>query len=402
MSGTPDPRRLAIFMPSLTGGGAERMLLQVAAGIAERGYAVDLLLSRVKGDHDARIPPGLAPVRLAKSSDLRGRALAAVAAGAAWPGLLKPVLLPVKSSWALRYLPALTDYLRERRPHAMLAANSWPNLVALWAQRLAAVETRIVVSERVHLSERVTQLRRKWRWRHLPDLLHAWYPQAAAVIAVSQGVADDLTRAADLRPGSVEAVRNPVVTPGLLAQAAEPNPDPWFAAGAPPVVLGVGRLHPQKDFPTLLRAFAQARAVRPLRLLILGEGAERAALERLAADLGVADDVRLPGFVANPFSYMARAAVFALSSVYEGLPGVLIQAIACGCPAVSTDCPSGPAEILEGLGPLVPVGDAPALAAAILRTLDAPPDRAQLRCRGLDFAADPAIERYLSIMLGRA
>lgn len=393
---------LAIFMPSLTGGGAERMLLQVAAGIAARGHEVDLLLSRVKGDHDARIPPGLVPVRLAKTSDLRGRGMAAAAVGAAWPGLLKPVLLPAKSSWALRYLPALADYLKERRPHAMLSANSWPNLVALWAKRLAAVETRVVVSERVHLSERVGQLGRKWRWRHLPELIHAHYPQAAAIIAVSQGVADDLTRAARLAPGSVEAVRNPVVTPELLAQAAAPNPDPWFAEGAPPVILGVGRLHPQKDFPTLLRAFAQARAVRPLRLMILGEGAERPQLERLAAELSVAEDVRLPGFVANPFSYMARAGVFALSSAYEGLPGVLIQAIACGCPAVSTDCPSGPAEILEGLGPLVPVGDAPALAAAILQTLEMPPERARLQRRGLDFAADPAIERYLSIMLGSA
>lgn len=398
------PARLAVFMPSLTGGGAERILLQVASGIAARGYEVDLLLSRVKGSHDAQIPPGLEPVRLARCSDLRGRAMAAAAAGKAWPGLLKPVILPAKSSWALRYLPALAAYLAERRPVAMLSANSWPNLVAIWARRVAAVETRIVVSERVHLSERVSQLNDKWRWRHLPDLIHANYPEAAAIIAVSQGVADDLMRAADLAPGSAVAVPNPVVTAELLAQAEEPNSDPWLAAGEPPLVLAVGRLHPQKDFPTLIRAFARARAVRPLRLVILGEGAERGRLERLCAELGVAGDVRLPGFAANPFSYMSRSAVFALSSAYEGLPGVLIQALACGCPSVSTDCPSGPAEILENgrLGALVPVGDDRALADAILHTLQSPADRALLRNKGLDFAADPAIERYLSIMLGTA
>lgn len=396
--------RLAVFMPSLTGGGAERVLLQVASGIAERGYEVDLLLSRVKGTHEAGIPPGLAPVRLARCSEMRGRAMAAAAAGKAWPDLLKPVILPAKSSWALRYLPALTRYLEERRPVAMLSANSWPNLVALWARRLAAVETRIVVSERVHLSERVTQLNGKWRWRHLPGLIHANYPEADGIIAVSQGVADDLMQAADLAPGSAVAVQNPVVTPELLAKAEEPNSDPWFAEGNPPVVLAVGRLHPQKDFPTLLRAFARARAVRPLRLIVLGEGAERGRLERLAEDLGIAEDVRLPGFAANPFSYMSRAAVFVLSSAYEGLPGVLIQALACGCPSVSTDCPSGPAEILENgrLGCLVPVGDDGALAEGILNTLQSPADRAQLRKKGLDFAADPAIERYLSIMLGTA
>ena len=398
------PCRVAIFMPSLTGGGAERVLLQVASGIAARGYEVDLLLSRVKGSHDESIPVNLEPVRLAACSDLRARAMALSAAGKAWPDLLKPVILPAKSSWALRYLPALTRYLEERRPVAMLSANSWPNLVAIWARRLAAVETRIVVSERVHLSERVTQLNRKWRWRHLPHLIHANYPEAAAIITVSQGVADDLMRAAELAPGSALALPNPVVTPELLAKAEEPNSDPWLAEGEPPVVLGVGRLHPQKDFPTLLRAFARARAARPLRLIVLGEGAERERLERLSRELGIAEDVRFPGFVANPFSYMSRSAVFALSSVYEGLPGVLIQALACGCPSVSTDCPSGPAEILEGgrLGCLIPVGDDRALAEAILHTLQSPAERALLRKKGLDFAADPAIERYLSIMLGIA
>jgi glycosyltransferase involved in cell wall biosynthesis len=153
----------------------------------------------------------------------------------------------------------------------------------------------------------------------------------------------------------------------------------------------------QKDFPTLLKAFARVRAVREARLVILGEGKKRIELETLAQELGVAAEVDLPGWVDNPFAWMARAAVFVLSSAYEGLPGVLIQALACGCPVVSTDCPSGPAEILAGgtYGPLVPVGDDQALANAIFAVLSAPPDRDRLRARAAMFSMDRAVDQYL-------
>jgi glycosyltransferase involved in cell wall biosynthesis len=167
-------------------------------------------------------------------------------------------------------------------------------------------------------------------------------------------------------------------------------------------VLAVGRLAGQKDFPTLLRAFAQVRATRPVHLLILGEGKRRPQLEALAAALGVAEYVALPGVSENPFAYMARAAVFVLSSAYEGLPTVLVEALACGCPVVSTDCPSGPAEILDGgsYGPLVPVGNDTALAQAILSVLDTPPDPDCLRARAALFSVDRSVDRYLDVLLG--
>src|SRR5690606_8901187 len=146
--------------------------------------------------------------------------------------------------------------------------------------------------------------------------------------------------------------------------------------------------------------FARVRRARPARLVILGEGPERDRLEDLAHDLYVEDDVNLPGFIDNPFAYMARAGVFALSSRFEGLPGVLIQAMACGCPVVSTDCPSGPAEILERerFGPLVPVGDDEALARAILATLDRPPSRERLRGRAKRFTSDRAAEEVIALV----
>ena len=148
--------------------------------------------------------------------------------------------------------------------------------------------------------------------------------------------------------------------------------------------------------------FCRVRADRPARLLILGEGSQREALLSLARQLRVADDIALPGFVANPFAYLGRAAVFALSSAWEGLPTVIIEALACGCPVVSTDCPSGPAELLErgAYGSLVPVGDDTALAQAILATLDTPPHRDRLLDRARQFSVDRAVEQYLSVLLG--
>jgi glycosyltransferase involved in cell wall biosynthesis len=230
------------------------------------------------------------------------------------------------------------------------------------------------------------------------------YPWADAVIAVSDGVAEQVASLTGMPRERITTIYNPVVTPELLWRSREPVDHPWLAPGQPPVVLGVGKLKIQKGFRTLIRAFARVRAARPARLVILGEGARRRTLEALVDELGLREDVALPGYVENPWAWMSRASVFALSSRWEGLPGALIEAMACGCPVVSTDCPSGPAEILEGgvYGPLVPVGDAGALARAILELLDAPPDPARLRARAAAFCVDPALERYLEVLLGAA
>jgi glycosyltransferase involved in cell wall biosynthesis len=219
------------------------------------------------------------------------------------------------------------------------------------------------------------------------------------VVAVSRGAADDLARWSGIPRELVEVVYNPVITSNGLAAANQLPDHPWFGPGQPPVILGVGRLTPQKDFPTLIRAFSHVRRQRAARLLILGEGEERPALTALANELGVADDVDLPGFRDNALAYMASSALFVLSSAWEGLPTVLIEALAVGTPVVSTDCPSGPREILqEGrLGPLVPVGDAAALSAAMLKMLQGP---------GLSIPADAltpftreaAVDHYLRLI----
>jgi glycosyltransferase involved in cell wall biosynthesis len=269
------------------------------------------------------------------------------------------------------------------------------NLLALWARRLARTDTRVVVSEHVPPSVNVGTHPLK---RGLPALIRRFYPAADAVVAVATALADDLARVGRLPRARVEVIHNPVVTEALLERSRRRPDHPWFANDVP-VVLGIGRLVAQKDFATLIDAFAAVRRARPARLLILGEGPDRAALEAKVAALGLTDDVAMPGFVPDPPAYLAHADVFALSSVYEGLPVVLIEALACGCPVVSTDCPTGTDEVLEGgrHGRLVPVGDAPALADAILATLQAPPDRAALARRGADFSLEAIVPRYEAV-----
>lgn len=396
------PAHLALYTNFSTFGGVERVLLNLAKALAEQGHRVDLVRCD-EADADLNHAPPTKVVALSSGSRRRGRLSVLKADPTGLVPLLPPVLLPPKPSRIILYLPDLVHYLRREQPTALLAAKPYPNLTAVWAKRLANVSTRVVVSEHVHASRDLRYERRpKWRNRFIRPLLRRVYPWADAIVSVSDGVAEDMAAFVDIPRERITTIYNPIVTPDLHAEARAPLDHPWFRPGASPVVLGIGRLVLQKDFPTLLRAFARVRARRPARLMILGEGTLRNEMETLARTLGVAADVALPGFVEHPYAYMARAAVFALSSAWEGLPTVIIEALACGCPVVSTDCPSGPAEILAGgaYGTLVPVGDDAALAHAICDTLDNPPHRERLIERSQFFSADRAVEQYERLLLG--
>jgi glycosyltransferase involved in cell wall biosynthesis len=226
-----------------------------------------------------------------------------------------------------------------------------------------------------------------------------WYGRADAVVAVSKGVADELAALGEVPREKVHVIHNPIDSGRIIRQAEAQPEHPWFQPGQPPVLLAAGRLHPQKDYPTLLRAFASLRKARKLRLAILGEGRERPRLEQLIGDLGIGEDVRLLGFQQNPFAFMARAAVFVLSSAWEGLGNVLIEALACGCPVVSTDCPHGPSEILEKgrYGALVPVGDPQELAHAIVAALERPADARAGVERARAFDIQNIAEQYVQL-----
>ena len=402
---SPDNREgqhVALLMVNLDGGGIQTAMLHLARALADRGHRVDLVLHKAQGEFVDSVPSGIRVVALETAPVWRGRLHAFRAAPEHLIQLAMPVLLPRKSHGPLRCLPALVRYLREERPAVLLSVEPDLNLVALWGRRLAGVSVRTVISEQIHLSSHLRDGadRRKWRWRFIVPLLRRMYPEADRIIGVSRGVADDLRTLVGLPPELVTTVYNPVVDSELAKKAEAPIDHAWFVSGAPPVIIAVGRLAEQKDFPTLLQAFAQVRAQRQARLLILGEGRMRGELTALGRALGIAEDISLHGFTSNPFAYMARAAVFVLSSTYEGLGNVLIEALACGCPVVSTDCPSGPAEILENgqYGRLVPVGDPAAMAQAISSTLDAPPDRGLLQKRASLFSVDRAVEQYLEVL----
>lgn len=367
-AGLQDSRRpIAFFLPTLCGAGAERVIMNLAQGITERGLPVDLVLAAATGDFLDQLPPA---VRLV---DLRARRVF-------------PSLRP------------LTGYIRRERPRILISSMSHANLVALWAARLARRATPVVVTVHNTMSQSTLQLGPLTR-RILPYLFRVFYPWASCVVAVSRGAADDLARTAGLPRDRVRVVYNPVITPAIMALAGESPDHPWFAEGQPPVILGVGRLTRQKDFPTLIRAFAEVRRRRAARLIILGEGEDRAELETLAGDLGLAEDVALPGFRENAMAYMAGSALFVLSSAWEGLPTVLIEALAAGTRVVSTDCPSGPREILEDgrLGLLVPVGEPAALAAAMLEALDRPAGTVPFDAL-TPFTRDAAVDHYIRLI----
>jgi glycosyltransferase involved in cell wall biosynthesis len=360
---------LAIFLPSLHDGGAERMMLNLLIGIAERGYNIDLVLAKAEGPHLAEVPKTIRMVDL-------------------------------NSSRVLTSLPGLVRYMREAKPHAMVAVMNHANIVALLARRISGARTRILVSERNTLSVSAEHAR-TWRAQVMPRLVKMFYPHADGIVAVSKGVADDLANVTGIPRSKIEVAYNPVVTATLQEKMTAALEHPWFKPNEPPVVLGVGRLMPQKDFSTLIEAFAHLRQTNQARLLILGEGPERPALEKLVRQLGLEQDVSLPGFVSNPYAFMARASLFVLSSRWEGLPGVLIEALSCGAQVVSTDCPSGAREVLADgkYGQLVPVGDPVQMAHAIENVLMGkcphPPSESWY-----PFRMETVVDQYLDLLLG--
>lgn len=353
--------------------------------------------------------PGAARIVLLKRGSTLGSYAGAVRADPRTLPALLPSLVARSPSGKLRHLASFTTYLRRDRPDGIIAATAPLNLVAFWARRLAGSTAPLVMTEHNRFSIDRADGSTGWRYDVPPGLARHAYAEADALVAVSDGIAEDMAAFAGLPREHVLTVHNPVTGPHLAACAAVPLDHPWLRPGEPPVILGVGMLKPQKDFATLIRAFALLRARRPARLVILGDvrgdakdAANKAELLALPGQLGIADNVLFPGFADNPQAWMARAACFVLSSRWEGLGTVLIEALGCGCPVVSTDCPSGPREILDGgrYGRLVPVADPVAMADAISHTLGTPPQRASLLARAELFSTGRAAERYLRLLFG--
>jgi glycosyltransferase involved in cell wall biosynthesis len=362
---TAQSQVIAIFLPALSGGGAERVMLRLARGLVARGIPVQILLARAEGPLLAEVPAGADVVDLG--------------AGTPWTKL-----------------GALVRYLREQHPRVLLSALDNIN-VGAWAAMLAGVQTRVVVSVHNTLSESMNE--RSGPVDKLRRALHlASYRLGNDYVAVSEGVARDLETGSGVSRSRIHVIPNPVVADDLESSSTDAPEHLWFGQSIP-IVLGVGRLTAQTDFSTLLHAFALVRKRRPARLIILGEGEQREPLEALAVKLGIGAAVDLPGFVANPYAFMAGASVFVLSSLWEGLPTVLIEAMAVGTPVVATDCPHGPREILQdgAFGELVPVSDPTLMADAICRALDAT-TRPDLRAAVEPYTAARAEQAYLALL----
>jgi glycosyltransferase involved in cell wall biosynthesis len=363
-----NPPRVAFFLGSFGGGGIERITACLAHNFVKLGVEIDLILNRDDPTHLWQMP-------------------------------VETRIVDLKTPNLYLSLPGLVRYLKQERPTVLLAADHYLNEIALLAKLIARVPLRLVVAEHNQLSKTARNAT-KLKGRLAPLFARFLYPWADGIIAVSEGVAKDLAATASLPLARIETIYNPVINLQMLEKAKEPVAHPWFSSEAEiPVILGVGKLEQQKDFPNLIRAFAKVRQVQPARLAILGWGPDRPELETLIQTLGLQDDVDLPGYVQNPYAYMARSAVFVLSSAWEGLPTVLIEAMALGIPVVSTDCESGPAEILADgkYGDLTPVADSDALAAAILRVLSG-------RVKSIDsswlaqFDVETATQKYLNIL----
>ena len=360
--------RITIFVPTLHGGGAERVAIDLAREFVRSGHETDLSVGTLAG------------------AELRGEVHASVN------------LIDLDCARLRLAVPRFARHLRDRRPDAVLSLMSHTNAVAAAAVASVFPRPRLVVSEHNNRSEALLEL--PYRHRLVMRGAMWWtFRRADAVVGVSRGVTEDLVANFGVDRVKAVSIHNPVNAGRLTATSGRPSGHPWLDSDGEPVILSAGRLEPQKDFSRLIHAVADVRARHPVRLIILGDGPQRVALESIARQRGVAEAVDLPGFVDNIGAFLAAADVFVLSSIREGFANVVAEALVVGTPVVSTDCPHGPAEILENgrWGRLVPVGDTAALASGIERALRGdvpapPPDAASL------FAPERVAAAYLEVL----
>jgi glycosyltransferase involved in cell wall biosynthesis len=355
-------------MPSLAGGGAERVFVELANQFMSYGYRVTLILASSLGPYKDEIDEGVN-------------------------------IISYGASGVLISLPQLVRYLRREKPDVIMSGLAHANVISILANFLAGRVTRCIISARSIPSVWYRRHRSLRSWALL-QLMRITYRFADAIIVNSQAVASDLTRFLMLSRKRIRVIYNPLDNTAIKALSREVVAHDWCKPGAPGVLLGVGRLDTLKDFPTLIRAFSLIRPKFDCRLVILGEGPDRESLENLIHSLGLKHDVHLAGFVTNPFAWMRCARVVVSSSLSEGCPNAVMQSLACGTPVVCTDCEGGTAEILENgkWGKLVPPGDSAAMATAIIETLEAT-HQTDGRLRANDFAKDGIAREYLQIML---
>ncbi len=408
---TDNQLHIAFMLTSLNGGGAQRSMLNLARSLIERGHRADLVIPRFAGDYRAGIPRGMRVYRARlphtdrkflrdvrrTGVEVEAMAVGPIRVARTWRILRrKHPRIPVIRGRGMRsiypYAEVLAGYIREIGPDLVVSALPGANAAAICAAELVQSPVPTVVT--VHTNVAVGYAP---HWRTAAQAL---YPLADAVVAVSQGVGESVRRRLGVDVERIHAIHNGVPVDLIRRLAREEVTHPWFGQGEPPVVLSVGRELPQKDYPTLVAAFGRARREAEARLLILGRLSPRyrARLKALAAGDGVERDLGFLDFDENPYRFMSRAGLLALSSRLEGLPTVILEALACGTPVVSADTSYGPREILGCWGGLPPVGDAAALGRAMVAVLRGErPGEAALRSRAADFSDEKAAHAYAAL-----
>lgn len=362
---------IAILILSLSGGGTEKGRIRLAGELATRGYNVDLLCVNVGVERIFDVPTGVR-------------------------------LIDLNSSRVIKSLYPLVKYLRKDKPRMLISALNQLSVVPIWAESIANSGAEIIASVHTNINLAMSNSG-KLGDRILPYLVRRFFKKAKSIIAVSEGNAADLRGLTKLPDHKIKVIYDPVVTEELFAKANEPIDHPWLVEKRVPVIVGMaGRLIDAQDFPTLIRAFSIVRQKVDAKLIILGEGEERPNLEHLVKHLNLESDVDFPGFVKNPYAYLKNSSVFALTSKWQALPNAMIEALALEKQIVSTDCPSGPREILlDGeIGHLVPVGDFEQVAEALIKSMSLEFDAEKLKRRSYDFTLQKVTDEYLTVIFG--
>ncbi len=361
--------RIACFLATSGHSGVDRIARNLLPGFAQAGYPVDLLKIRNHGPVLSQPLP----------ENLR--------------------VIEFQASHVYSALPELMRYLRSHKPEVLMADKDRVNRTAMLARQLSARDVRLVLRLGTTVSRNLASRSRFDRFIQRNSMKYL-YRHADALLVPSVGAADDFADYVGFDRSRIAVVPSPIITPRFYDLLHQPLDHPWFRPGEPPVILGVGELCRRKDFTTLIRAFAQIADRVEHRLVILGEGRARARLEAEVNRLNLTHRVLLPGFVDNPYPYMKASALFVLSSLWEGLGAVIVEALAAGTPVVATDCPSGPAELLEGLpgDPLATPGDARGLAEAMWRQLENPASPQRLQASVARYGLENSVERYLEAL----
>ena len=358
---------LAVLLATSGHSGVDRVMNNLLPAIAARGIKVDLLHIKNHGPYidDPKIN-----------------------------------VIPLGSAHVNTSLTAVIRYLREQQPDVLFCDKDKVNRLALWARRLAGVKTRVVIRTGTTIS--IDMAHRKFSQRLIQTLsMRLFYRWADAIVVPSEGAADDLAQVCRLPRERVKAVPSPVITPQFNSALESPVTHTWLQNRKTPVILAVGELSPRKDFATLVRAFARVKKQQPVKLILLGKGKQQSSLRQLAQTLNInEDEFDMPGFEKNPYAYMAHADIFVSTSRWEGAPVVVMEALGAGLAIISSDCPSGPREILANgrYGKLFEIGDDEALAKAILDTLAQPPDQSTILAGAARYTLDNSVRCYLEAM----